>query len=75
MSFNVLEITINLFFSMTTNIRHYVFIETNVFLTILQLSAGTHFAAPEAKSSNSQTTNLLECFGPDIAFTKTEHHH
>lgn len=38
------------------------FIVTNVFLTVLQFSAGTHFAAPEAKSSNSQRTNLLDCF-------------
>lgn len=47
---------------MTKNIEHYIFIATNVFLTILQVSAGTYFAETEAKSSNSETANLLDCF-------------
>lgn len=47
---------------MTKNIEHYIFIATNIFLTILQVSAGTYFAETEAKSSNSETANLLDCF-------------
>lgn len=65
-SLNIFQCTANnqypsVFSSMTKGIKHYVFIATNVFLTILKLSAGTYFAEPDEKSSNSETTNLFVC--------------